>query len=165
MKKFLNTGTKIIHVGTTILMPGDPIEVDEATANCPAFKLFVEQGKLTDVGAPAGVAVVDTDSDAFKRAVEEAAARMATEKAAEAQKKAEEERAAAAEAKKAAEEAKKAAEDEKSAAAAAKKAAEDAQKAAEEAKKGAEEAKKKAEEEAKKATEKKATEDTAKAGK
>lgn len=160
MKKFLNTGTKIIHVGTTILMPGDPIELDEATANCPAVKLFIEQGKLTDVGAPAGVATVNTDSDAFKRAVEEAASRMAAEKAAEAQKKAEEERAAAEEAKKTAEEAtkaaeaaKKAAEDEKAAAEAEKKAAEDAKKAAEDAKKKAEDDAKKAAEAKKKAEE------------
>lgn len=144
MKKFLNTGTKIIHVGTNILMPGDPIELDDATANCPAVKLFIEQGKLTDVGAPVGVDTVDTGSDAFKKAVEEAAARMAVGKAAEAQKKAEEERAAAEEAKAAAEEAKKAAEAEKAA-------AEEAKKAADEAKKAAEEAKKKAEEDAKKA--------------
>lgn len=125
MKKFLNAGTKIIHVGTTILMPGDPIELDDATANCPAVKLFIEQGKLTDVGAPVGVATVDTDSAAFQKAVEEAAARMAAEKVAEAQKKAEEEKAAAEAAKKAAEDAKKKAEEEaKKAADAAKKSGE-----------------------------------------
>lgn len=153
MKKFLNTGTKIIHIGTTILMPGDPIELDEATANCPAVKLFIEQGKLTDVGAPAGVDTVDTDSAAFKKAVEEAASRMAVEKVAEAQKKADEERAAAKEAKRAAEEAKKAAEDEKAAAEEAKKAAEDAKKAADEAKKKADEEVKRAAEAKKKAEE------------
>lgn len=139
MKKFLNTGTKIIHVGTTILMPGDPIELDEATANCPAVKLFIEQGKLTDVGAPVGVDTVDTGRDAFKKAVEEAAARMVAEKLAEEAKKKAEEEAAAEAAKKAAEE--------KAAAEAKKKAEEEAakKKAEEEAKKAAE-AKKKAEE-------------------
>ena len=153
MKKFLNTGTKIIHVGTTILMPVDPIQLDDATANCPAVKLFIEQGKLTDVGAPVGVATVDTDSAAFQKAVEEAAARMAAEKVAEAQKKAEEEKAAAEEAKKAADAAKKAAEDEKAAAEASKKEAEEAKKAAEDAKKKAEEEAKKAAEAAKKSGE------------
>ena len=96
--KIRNKGSKIINIGTTILMPDASMDINEATLKLPAIQAFIAKGLLE----------TDESDAAFQKAVEEAAARKLAE---EAKAKAEAEAAA-----------KKAAED-KSKADAAKKAA------------------------------------------
>ncbi len=113
--KIRNKGSKIINIGTTILMPDASMDVNEATLKLPAIQAFIAKGLLE----------TDESDVAFQKAVEEAAARKLAEEAkakaeAEAKAKAEAEARAKAEA-----DAKAKAEAE----AAAKKAAEDKAKA------------------------------------
>lgn len=107
--KIRNKGSKIINIGTTILMPDASMDINEATLKLPAIQAFIAKGLLE----------TDESEAAFQKAVEEAAARKLAEEA-EAKAKAEEEAKAKAEA-----DAKAKAEAE----AAAKKAAEDKAKA------------------------------------
>lgn len=107
--KIRNKGSKIINIGTTILMPDASMDINEATLKLPAIQAFIAKGLLE----------TDESEDAFQKAVEEAAARKLAEEA-EAKAKAEAEAKAKAEA-----DAKAKAEAE----AAAKKAAEDKAKA------------------------------------
>lgn len=107
--KIRNKGSKIINIGTTILMPDASMDINEATLKLPAIQAFIAKGLLE----------TDESEAAFQKAVEEAAARKLTEEA-EAKAKAEAEAKAKAEA-----DAKAKAEAE----AAAKKAAEDKAKA------------------------------------
>lgn len=39
-----NIGTKIINVGSTILMPGDSMQISKVTAQLPAIEAFCEMG-------------------------------------------------------------------------------------------------------------------------
>lgn len=107
--KIRNKGSKIINIGTTILMPDASMDINEATLKLPAIQAFIAKGLLE----------TDESEAAFQKAVEEAAARKLAEEA-EAMAKAEAEAKAKAEA-----DAKAKAEAE----AAAKKAAEDKAKA------------------------------------
>lgn len=114
--KIRNKGSKIINIGTTILMPDASMDINEATLKLPAIQAFIAKGLLE----------TDESEAAFQKAVEEAAARKLAEEAeakakaeAEAKAKAETDAKAKAEAEAAA---KKAAED-KAKADAAKKAA------------------------------------------
>ncbi len=112
--KIRNKGSKIINIGTTILMPDASMDINEATLKLPAIQAFIAKGLLE----------TDESEAAFQKAVEEAAARKLEEDAkvkaeAEAKAKAEADAKAKAEAEAAA---KKAAED-KAKADAAKKAA------------------------------------------
>ena len=107
--KIRNKGSKIINIGTTILMPDASMDINEATLKLPAIQAFIAKGLLE----------TDESEAAFQKAVEEAAARKLAEEA-EAKAKAEAEAKAKAEA-----DAKAKAEAE----AAAKKAAEDKAKA------------------------------------
>ena len=102
--KIRNKGSKIINIGTTILMPDASMDINEATLKLPAIQAFIAKGLLE----------TDESEAAFQKAVEEAAARKLEE---DAKAKAEAEAKAKAEAA-----AKKAAED-KAKADAAKKAA------------------------------------------
>lgn len=104
--KIRNKGSKIINIGTTILMPDASMDINEATLKLPAIQAFIAKGLLE----------TDESDAAFQKAVEEAAARKLEE---EAKVKAEADAKAKAEAEAAA---KKAAED-KAKADAAKKAA------------------------------------------
>lgn len=106
--KIRNKGSKIINIGTTILMPDASMDINEATLKLPAIQAFISKGLLE----------TDESEAAFQKAVEEAAARKLAEEA-EAKAKAEADAKAKAEAEAAA---KKAAED-KAKADAAKKAA------------------------------------------
>lgn len=112
--KIRNKGSKIINIGTTILMPDASMDIHEATLKLPAIQAFIAKGLLE----------TDESEAAFQKAVEEAAARKLEEDAkakaeAEAKAKAEADAKAKAEAEAAA---KKTAED-KAKADAAKKAA------------------------------------------
>lgn len=107
--KIRNKGSKIINIGTTILMPDASMDINEATLKLPAIQAFIAKGLLE----------TDESEAAFQKAVEEATARKLAEEA-EAKAKAEAEAKAKAEA-----DAKAKAEAE----AAAKKAAEDKAKA------------------------------------
>ena len=61
-----NIGSKIINVGTTILMPGDSMNITEETSNLPAIKAFCEMGftlvekdKVQPANASADAAAAD----------------------------------------------------------------------------------------------------------
>ena len=101
--KIRNKGSKIINIGTTILMPDASMDINEAILKLPAIQAFIAKGLLE----------TDESDAAFQKAVEEAAARKLEEEAkvkaeAEAKAKAEADAKAKAEAEAAA---KKAAED------------------------------------------------------
>lgn len=101
--KIRNKGSKIINIGTTILMPDASMDINEATLKLSAIQAFIAKGLLE----------TDESEAAFQKAVEEAAARKLEEDAkvkaeAEAKAKAEADAKAKAEAEAAA---KKAAED------------------------------------------------------
>lgn len=85
--KIRNKGSKIINIGTTILMPDASMDINEATLKLPAIQAFIAKGLLE----------TDESEAAFQKAVEEAAARKLAEEA-EAKAKAEAEAKAKAEA-------------------------------------------------------------------
>lgn len=94
--KIRNKGSKIINIGTTILMPDASMDINEATLKLPAIQAFIAKGLLE----------TDESDVAFQKAVEEAAARKLEEDAkakAEAEAKAKAKAEAEAAAKKAAE--------------------------------------------------------------
>lgn len=114
--KIRNKGSKIINIGTTILMPDASMDINEATLKLPAIQAFIAKGLLE----------TDESDAAFQKAVEEAAARKLEEDAkvkAEAEAKAKAEADAKAKAKAEAEAAAKKAAEDKAKADAAKKAA------------------------------------------
>lgn len=114
--KIRNKGSKIINIGTTILMPDASMDINEATLKLPAIQAFIAKGLLE----------TDESEAAFQKAVEEAAARKLEEDAkvkAEAEAKAKAEADAKAKAKAEAEAAAKKAAEDKAKADAAKKAA------------------------------------------
>lgn len=85
--KIRNKGSKIINIGTTILMPDASMDINEATLKLPAIQAFIAKGLLE----------TDESEAAFQKAVEEAAARKLEEDAkvkAEAEAKAKAEAAA-----------------------------------------------------------------------
>lgn len=108
--KIRNKGSKIINIGTTILMPDASMDINEATLKLPAIQAFIAKGLLE----------TDESDAAFQKAVEEAAARKLAE---EAKAKAEAEAKADAKAKAEVEAAAKKAAEDKAKADAAKKAA------------------------------------------
>ena len=85
--KIRNKGSKIINIGTTILMPDASMDINEATLKLPAIQAFIAKGLLE----------TDESEAVFQKAVEEAAARKLAEEA-EAKAKAEAEAKAKAEA-------------------------------------------------------------------
>jgi treponemal membrane protein B len=93
-----NTGSKIISIGTTVLMPDGEMKVNKEIASTPAIRAFERMGlvKVEDDGDE------KARKNATRKAAEEAAAKKAAEEA-NAAKKAEEDAAK----KKAAEEAAK----------------------------------------------------------
>lgn len=114
--KIRNKGSKIINIGTTILMPDASMDINEATLKLPAIQAFIAKGLLE----------TDESEAAFQKAVEEAAARKLEEDAkakAEAEAKAKAEADAKAKAKAEAEAAAKKTAEDKAKADAAKKAA------------------------------------------
>ena len=69
--KIRNKGSKIINIGTTILMPDASMDINEATLKLPAIQAFIAKGLLE----------TDESDAAFQKAVEEAAARKLEEEA------------------------------------------------------------------------------------
>lgn len=69
--KIRNKGSKIINIGTTILMPDASMDINEATLKLPAIQAFIAKGLLE----------TDESDAAFQKAVEEAAARKLEEDA------------------------------------------------------------------------------------
>ena len=69
--KIRNKGSKIINIGTTILMPDASMDINEATLKLPAIQAFIAKGLLE----------TDESEAAFQKAVEEAAARKLEEDA------------------------------------------------------------------------------------
>lgn len=69
--KISNKGSKIINIGTTILMPDASMDINEATLKLPAIQAFIAKGLLE----------TDESEAAFQKAVEEAAARKLEEDA------------------------------------------------------------------------------------
>ena len=61
--KIRNKGSKIINIGTTILMPDASMDINEATLKLPAIQAFIAKGLLE----------TDESDAAFQKAVEEAA--------------------------------------------------------------------------------------------
>lgn len=95
-----NTGTKIVHIGTTMLMPEDTMTADKAVCEAPAIKAFVKKGLLSvseEPKAPKNGNDAKAKAEAEAKAKAEAEAKAKAEKeAAEAKAKAEEEAKAAA---------------------------------------------------------------------
>ena len=69
--KIRNKGSKIINIGTTILMPDASMDINEATLKLPAIQAFIAKGLLE----------TDESEAAFQKAVEEAATRKLEEHA------------------------------------------------------------------------------------
>ena len=69
--KIRNKGSKIINIGTTILMPDASMDINEATLKLPAIQAFIAKGLLE----------TDESEAAYQKAVEEAAARKLEEDA------------------------------------------------------------------------------------
>lgn len=69
--KIRNKGSKIINIGTTILMPDASMDINEATLKLPAIQAFIAKGLLE----------TDESDAAFQKAVEEAAAKKMAEEA------------------------------------------------------------------------------------
>ena len=69
--KIRNKGSKIINIGTTILMPDASMDINEATLKLPAIQAFIAKGLLE----------TDESEAAFPKAAEEAAARKLEEDA------------------------------------------------------------------------------------
>ena len=69
--KIRNKSSKIINIGTTILMPDASMDINEATLKLPAIQAFIAKGLLE----------TDESEAAFQKAVEEAAARKLEEDA------------------------------------------------------------------------------------
>ena len=87
-----NTGPKIVHIGTTMLMPEDTMTADKAVCEAPAIKAFVKKGLLSVSEEPKAP---KNGNDAKAKAEAEAKAK-AEKEAAEAKAKAEAEAKAAA---------------------------------------------------------------------
>ena len=96
-----NIGTKIVHIGTVMLMPEDTMTADKAVCEAPSVKAFAKKGLLTISEEPKAP---KNGNDAKAKAEAEAKAaaeKEAAEKAeAEAKAKAEAEAKAAAAAQK-----------------------------------------------------------------
>ena len=60
--KIRNKGSKIINIGTTILMPDASMDINEATLKLPAIQAFIAKGLLE----------TDESEAAFQTAVEKA---------------------------------------------------------------------------------------------
>lgn len=45
-----NVGTKIINIGSTVLMPGDNMKISAETAKLPAIEAFKEMGFVAVIG-------------------------------------------------------------------------------------------------------------------
>lgn len=83
----LNVGSKIINVGTTILMPGDKMEISEEISKLPAIQAFVELGFVSIVGeakTPSAAELATTTTESAPAAEEATAKRGRRAKAEEA---------------------------------------------------------------------------------
>lgn len=82
-----NTGSKIVSIGTTVLMPDQSMTVSKAVAETPAIKALVKKEFLAviDDEKPAKKPAAKADDAAAKKAAEEAkkAADEAAKKAAD----------------------------------------------------------------------------------
>lgn len=79
----LNIGSKIINVGTTILMPGDKMEISEEISKLPAIQAFVELGFISIVGEAKAPAAVESVPAAEETAAKRGRRAKADEAAAE----------------------------------------------------------------------------------
>lgn len=50
--KILNTGSKVVNIGTTVLLPGKDMTCNKAIAEAPSIKALVEKGFLTVIDEP-----------------------------------------------------------------------------------------------------------------
>lgn len=95
-----NTGTKIVHIGTTMLMPEETMTADKAVCGAPAIKALVKKGLLSvseEPKAPKNGNDAKAKAEAEAKAKAEAEAKAKAEKEeAEAKAKAEAEAKAAA---------------------------------------------------------------------
>lgn len=69
-----NTGSKLINVGSTVLMPGDEKNVPDAFADTPALKTFIRMEYLQIVSeseAPAKVAEEEPKAEEVEKPVED----------------------------------------------------------------------------------------------
>ena len=62
--KIRNKGSKIINIGTTILMPDASMDITEATLKLPAIQAFIAKGLLETDESEATEAVEGTDTPA-----------------------------------------------------------------------------------------------------
>lgn len=52
--KIKNTSTKIVHIGTTTILPDEVGSVDDSLKNAPVVSMFVERGDIKIVTGKAG---------------------------------------------------------------------------------------------------------------
>jgi len=95
-----NTGTKIVHIGTTMLMPEDTMTADKAVCEAPAIKAFVKKGLLSVSEEPKAPkngndAKAKAEAEAKAKAEAEAKAKAEAEAKAKAEKEAAEAKAKA----------------------------------------------------------------------
>lgn len=79
----LNIGSKIINVGTTILMPGDKMEISEEISKLPAIQAFVELGFVSVVGEVSAPAAAESTPAAEEATAKRGRRAKAEEAAAE----------------------------------------------------------------------------------
>lgn len=77
-----NTGTKIVHIGTTMLMPEETMTADKVVCGAPAIKALVKKGLLSVSEEPKA----PKNGNDAKAAKAEAEAKAKAEAAAAAQK-------------------------------------------------------------------------------
>jgi len=80
--KLKNIGTKIIHVGTKVLMPEDTMPITELQANTPAIQVLIKHKKLELIADAKEVAQKE-EAKAETKAEEKATEEKVEEKAAE----------------------------------------------------------------------------------
>lgn len=89
-----NTGTKIVHIGTTMLMPEETMTADKAVCEAPAIKALAKKGLLSISEEPK--TPKNSNADKAKAEAEAKAKAEAEKEEAEAKAKAEAEAKAAA---------------------------------------------------------------------
>lgn len=77
--KLKNIGTKIIHVGTKVLMPEDTMPITELQANTPAIQVLIKHKKLELIADAKEVAQKE-ETKAEEKATEEKVEEKAAEK-------------------------------------------------------------------------------------
>ena len=68
MTKIKNEGTKIVHIGTKTLLPGDEIIVSDKVADTPAIKVLVQHKNLTVSEAVETAAETATAAESVEKA-------------------------------------------------------------------------------------------------